>query len=192
MAELKNTLQQSNLDIDTILSIAQSLPRYAKPEGMYVWKKLTAEGGDFVDYVVADTEDAYPDGGTQDGYWYELVKEGVSGIEIGAFIPSSASKTISIPTGLKSVSLVAYYSTASVSGSGLIAGISFPSGVYINGSNLKSTFTGANLFNMYNAGAEACEIGKAFITTYTDGLVTLTHESRNFFSGREYLYVLVE
>ena len=42
-----------------------------KKEGLYVWKKLTSEGGTFVDYVVDNNESKYPDGGTQDGYWYE-------------------------------------------------------------------------------------------------------------------------
>ena len=46
----------------------------AKKEGAYVWKKLTAEGGTFVDYVVDNNESKYPDGGTQGGYWYEKVK----------------------------------------------------------------------------------------------------------------------
>ena len=45
-----------------------------KSEGLYVWKKLTAQGGDFVDFVVSDNSNAYPDGGTQSGYWYEKVK----------------------------------------------------------------------------------------------------------------------
>ena len=44
----------------------------AKKEGLYVWKKLTAQGGDFVDFVVSDSESAYPYGGEQGGYWYEL------------------------------------------------------------------------------------------------------------------------
>ena len=44
----------------------------AKKEGLYVWKKLTAEGGDFIDFVVSDSETAYPDGAVHtDGYWYE-------------------------------------------------------------------------------------------------------------------------
>lgn len=50
-----------------------------QPEyGLYVWKKLTAQGGDFVDFVVSDSESAYPDGGTQDGYWYEKVSERIT------------------------------------------------------------------------------------------------------------------
>lgn len=47
------------------------------PHGAYVWKKLTAQNGDFVDFVVSDQSTAYPDGGTQDVYWYERVVEGV-------------------------------------------------------------------------------------------------------------------
>ncbi len=30
---------------------------------------------EFIDYVVSDDPVAYPDGGTQDGYWYELVED---------------------------------------------------------------------------------------------------------------------
>ena len=44
----------------------------AKKEGIYVWKKLTAQGGDFIDFVVSDSETAYPNGGYKNGYWYEL------------------------------------------------------------------------------------------------------------------------
>lgn len=58
-------MQQGGLDPETLKT------------GIYVWKKLTAEGGDFVDFVVNDTETAYPDGGTQDGYWYEKVSDGI-------------------------------------------------------------------------------------------------------------------
>lgn len=46
-----------------------------KPEGLYVWKKLSAQGGDFIDYVVSDKETAYPDGGEKGGYWYEKVSD---------------------------------------------------------------------------------------------------------------------
>lgn len=45
-----------------------------KPHGLYVWKKYEYESstvGDFVDYVVSDTETEYPDGDVKDGYYYE-------------------------------------------------------------------------------------------------------------------------
>lgn len=44
-----------------------------KPEGLYAWKKLSAQGGAFIDYVVSDKETAYPDGGEKGGYWYEKI-----------------------------------------------------------------------------------------------------------------------
>lgn len=46
-----------------------------------------------VDYVVADDEAAYPDGAEQDGYWYELAEEGVSGIDFGEVIFTSILTT---------------------------------------------------------------------------------------------------
>lgn len=42
--------------------------------GKYVWKKLTAQGGEFLDYVTADDENSYPNGALgDDGYWYEIL-----------------------------------------------------------------------------------------------------------------------
>ena len=43
-----------------------------KSSGLYVWKKLTAEGGDFIDFVVSNSPTAYPDGGYKSDYYYEL------------------------------------------------------------------------------------------------------------------------
>ena len=43
-----------------------------KSSGLYVWKKLTAQGGDLIYFVVSDNETTYPDGGMQGGYYYEL------------------------------------------------------------------------------------------------------------------------
>ena len=65
----KTQLQANNAELQSILNEIQGLP--GGQQGAYVWKKLTAEGGDFVDFVVNDTETAYPDGGMQDGDWYE-------------------------------------------------------------------------------------------------------------------------
>lgn len=68
-------------------------------EGQYVWKKLTAEGGEFVGYAVSDDPSAYPDGGEQDGYWYEMLA-GNSDIDCGVFTPSSNIKEIVIEHNL--------------------------------------------------------------------------------------------
>ena len=62
---------------DKIDLATELLSELSDREGQYVWKKLTAQNGTFVDYVTADSADAYPNGGMQDGYWYELVKEGI-------------------------------------------------------------------------------------------------------------------
>ena len=43
----------------------------------YTGKKTYTFTVETVDFVVSDSESAYPDGGTQDGYWYEKVVEGV-------------------------------------------------------------------------------------------------------------------
>lgn len=45
------------------------------PHGDYAWKQLTSENGTFIKYVASDDSTKYPDGGTQNGFWYELVKD---------------------------------------------------------------------------------------------------------------------
>ena len=73
----------------------------AKKEGAYVWEKLTAEGGDFIDFVVSDSETAYPDGAVHtDGYWYERVVEGVAGIDFGEVTLSSSSDIVTFEHSL--------------------------------------------------------------------------------------------
>ena len=50
-----------------------------KPEGLYAWKKCKNDTDHtFIDYVVSDKENAYPDGGEKGGYWYEKVSEGIT------------------------------------------------------------------------------------------------------------------
>lgn len=80
-----------------------------KPEGLYAWKKLSAQGGDFIDYVVSDKETAYPDGGEKGGYWYEKVGEGIeefltcgyySKVAIDEYIPASDSDSITVSHSL--------------------------------------------------------------------------------------------
>ena len=69
----------------------------AKKEGAYVWKKLTAEGGTFVDYVVDNNESKYPDGGTQDGYWYERLNPKC---ENGQLTLTSTTQTLTLSHSL--------------------------------------------------------------------------------------------
>ena len=70
-----------------------------KPEGLYVWKKLSAQGGDFIDYIVSDKENAYPDGGEKGGYWYEKVVEGAK-VASGTITLSSSQNSLTIPHNL--------------------------------------------------------------------------------------------
>ena len=65
---MKEKFEQHTADIRVEVA---KLAELGDREGLYVWEKFTAEGGDSLGYVTADTEDAYPDGGMQDGYWYE-------------------------------------------------------------------------------------------------------------------------
>lgn len=48
----------------------------------YVWGKYTASGGDLLDYVYSTDSSAYPDGGTQGGYYYKIVRPVLTGIAI--------------------------------------------------------------------------------------------------------------
>lgn len=71
-----------------------------KPEGLYAWKKCENNTDHtFIDYVVSDKENAYPDGGEKDGYWYERVSKGItpemfglSKMEVMEYIPASSGK----------------------------------------------------------------------------------------------------
>lgn len=40
-------------------------------------KKLTVSDVSFIEFVIADNANAYPDGGVQDEYWYERVSDGI-------------------------------------------------------------------------------------------------------------------
>lgn len=48
----------------------------------YVWGKYTASGGDLLDYVYSTDSSAYPDVGTQGGYYYKIVRPVLTGISI--------------------------------------------------------------------------------------------------------------
>lgn len=48
----------------------------------YVWGKYTASGGDLLDYVYSTNSSAYPDKGTQGGYYYKIVRPVLTSISI--------------------------------------------------------------------------------------------------------------
>ena len=84
MATIKEMLTANTADI---LEATELLEVLGDREGQFVWKQLTAEGGDFVAFVTADDEGSYPNKGTQDGFYYvkfdpltaiaENIREGV-------------------------------------------------------------------------------------------------------------------
>ena len=47
------------------------------PPGSFGINSSATKQGSFIEFVVADNASAYPDGGTQGGYWYEKVVEGI-------------------------------------------------------------------------------------------------------------------
>lgn len=93
----KSRLEANNTTLQSILTTVQGLPKVDDvTQGAYVWKKLTAKGGTFLDFVVSDNTNAYPDGGTQGGYWYEKVVEGQSGVDIVLFTPAEDVLTATV------------------------------------------------------------------------------------------------
>ena len=60
-----------SFEANTLIKNALQIVNGVSRGGQYVWRILTAEGGDFAGFIVSDEESAYPDGGMQDGHWYE-------------------------------------------------------------------------------------------------------------------------
>lgn len=83
----------------------------------YVWGKYTASGGDLLDYVYSTDSSAYPDGGTQDGYYFKRVKpvedfatstwaeiktavqKGIGGLDLSKYWSLGDTKSVTLTTG---------------------------------------------------------------------------------------------
>ena len=83
----------------------------------YVWGKYTASGGDLLDYVYSTDISAYPDKGTQDGYYYKRVKpvedfatatwaeikaavqKGIGGLDLSEYWSVGDTKSVTLTTG---------------------------------------------------------------------------------------------
>ena len=105
----KSRLETNNTNLQSVLQAVQGLPNVDDVKrGTYVWKKLSAKGGTFLDYVVADNASAYPDGGTKDGYWYEKVVEGKAGVDFGEVAITSNTRTFEVEHNLGVVPTIAY------------------------------------------------------------------------------------
>ena len=82
----------------------------------YVWGKYTASGGDLLDYVYSTDSSAYPDGGTQGGYYYKRVKpvedfatatwaeikdavqKGIGGLDLSKYWSLGDTKSVTLTT----------------------------------------------------------------------------------------------
>lgn len=74
--DLQSTAEEQVLAVENLLKMVNRKVAENRGEGDYVWKKLTAEGGEFVDFVVSSDTEAFPDGEVHiDGYWYELYEQ---------------------------------------------------------------------------------------------------------------------
>ena len=56
-----------------------------------------------LEYIVSDQENAYPDGGEKDGYWYEKVVECVAGIDFGEITLASTAASVTVNHSLGTV-----------------------------------------------------------------------------------------
>ena len=83
----------------------------------YVWGKYTASGGDLLDYVYSENKSAYPDKGTQDGYYFKRVKpvedfatstwaeiktavqKGIGGLDLSEYWSVGDTKSVTLTTG---------------------------------------------------------------------------------------------
>ena len=70
-------------------------------EGVFMYTgDKEAHTVEVVGYAVSSDIDAYPNGGMQDGYWYELVEEVLSGIDYGEFT-STTKDPVTVAHNLK-------------------------------------------------------------------------------------------
>lgn len=145
MATLKEIFEGNT---SKVLEATELLKVLGDREGQFVWKQLTVDGGDFIAFVTADNENSYPDGGMQDGYWYELVEEGVSGIVYGVFTPTANMKTTTIQHGLGVVPSAIYMLSENMSpnASGRIVALKNETPIYVNDTSGKTfKFTGLSV-----------------------------------------------
>ena len=141
-------------------------------------------------YVVSSDIEAYPDGGEQDGYWYELVKEGIDLIElfsltrisIDTYVPSSdiVSSNTTIPHSLCVIPKVAI-----VSGKpSHLAGNLETAFAYFNTSG--SGYS--TMIRQENTGYTVAT-GNSSDTKATTNTVKLSHSSTWFKAGVEYTVI---
>lgn len=80
----KQLINANNAELENVKAEVAKLPMADDVKnGRYVWGKYDAKGGTLLAYTVSDSETAYPDGGEKDGFWWEMVKEGLPITKMG-------------------------------------------------------------------------------------------------------------
>ena len=89
------TYDASNKTLTIKPSGSTALSSYTSPYvSSFTFSTDVKESKILLGYVVSDSESDYPDSGTQDGYWYELVKEGAEGVHVFRGDYTSVGNTI--------------------------------------------------------------------------------------------------
>ena len=80
----KQLINANNAELNNVKAEVAKLPMADDVKnGRHVWGKYDAKGGTLLAYTVSDSETAYPDGGEKDGFWWEMVKEGLPITKMG-------------------------------------------------------------------------------------------------------------
>lgn len=136
--DLTDTAADQTTAVTELLKMVNRKIAMNNGEGQYVWKKLTAEGGEFIDFVVSSDAETYPDGATHaDGYWYEIIDNytGANPLTIGEAGATIPANTL-LETALQIVN-------------GVKAGIPLPSGYT---KFAVDVFTPSSNTNIYQSG----------------------------------------
>lgn len=161
----------------------------AQKNGQYVWKKYeTADKQQFIAYVVSDDPDTYPDGDTQDGYYYEKDIQKSS----GTVTLASRSKSISFYHGLTGE--VAYILTKNdeiTVSVGDYVGAAYPMREQVSTAEITGTYTGIAAFEYTGSGnVYSPESSDYFTQNNENKTVTITASSsvRYVFQSGKYIW----
>ena len=158
-------------------------------KGLFVWKRLTAKNGNFLDYVTANSETKYPDKAVHtDGYYYEKVIEGldlsateITKCEVGSFEVASNSTTKTITHSLGVIPKIALCFNFDVTGSDKVGIVSV-------------AFTSAGTGHggvVYNGGGVGVSTSSNLSANTTSVTFATGSTSRYFASGATYGYILL-
>ena len=149
-------------------------------------KTIAAKIGDIVGYVVSDKEDAYPDKGEQDGFYYEKIELsidafGCTKMETGSFTPSSSTSYKEITHSLGVIPKYAFIWTTGTSRASKVLDVWTNNGSY------------ASIAETYSNNANTTTSYSSTAATSTTATLTASSSSSTyyFYSGQTYNYILL-